>query len=84
MTAPNECAIQIHDLSQRSAFVALLENTFNTVVVDSERLQRQFEIVTRIASKAPVKSIYYSRNLADLPRMRDLILADLAQIMESV
>lgn len=64
-------------LSQRSAFLALLKNAFNTDIIESERLRRQFLLYTRIASTVPMKLLSYPRNLASLPSVREAILADL-------
>jgi hypothetical protein len=58
--------------------MALVKNTFNSRVVHPARLERQFKQMTRLASVVPVKELSYPRVLADLPKLRDAILADLS------
>ena len=61
-------------LSQRAAFLELTKNSFNSLVVDSGRLQAHFAIVTEIATQVPVYRVSYPRGLSDLPAVRDVIL----------
>jgi hypothetical protein len=68
--------ITIRLLSPRRAFVELLKNTFNTVVVDPARLRRQFDLAARLVGKVPVKSVSFPRRLARLPAVRETILAE--------
>jgi hypothetical protein len=70
--------IRIRPLSPRGAFVELIRNTFNTMVVEPARLQRQFALAARIASTVPVKRLAFPRRLACLPSVRRAIRADLA------
>jgi len=74
-------SIRIRKLSPRSASIQLLRNTFNSPVVDSQRLQQQFDFATLHASMVPVKKLSYSRSLASLPAVRDAVLADLARML---
>ncbi|MDD5559563.1 hypothetical protein [Candidatus Methylomirabilis sp.] len=69
--------VTVRRVSQHSAFLALLKSAFNTEIIDSERLRRQFLLCTRIASTVPVKLLSYPRSLASLPSVREAILADL-------
>jgi hypothetical protein len=69
--------VTLRRLSQRSAFLALLKSAFNTDIIESERLRRQFLLCTRIASTVPMKLLSYPRSLALLPSVREAILADL-------
>lgn len=83
LTRPSASArserVTLRRLSQRSAFLALLKNAFNTDIIESERLRRQFLLCTRIASKVPMKLLSYPRSLASLPLVRDAILSDLTR-----
>ncbi len=76
MDGPRTNGITIRRLSPRRAFVALLKNSFNTVVVEPARLKRQFDLTTRLVCKAPVKSVSFPRRLACLPAVREAILSD--------
>lgn len=69
--------IRIELLSAREAFLALLRNTFNSLLVDPDRLQRQFAAVTQLAAKVPVAKISYPRRLASLPEVRQLIISEM-------
>lgn len=67
----------IRRLSQRRAFLELLRNTFNPVIIEEKRLKRQFKMATLVASKVPIRSLSYPRILALLPSVREAILSDL-------
>ncbi|MBI4382318.1 MAG: hypothetical protein HY574_14165 [candidate division NC10 bacterium] len=71
--------VTIKTLSQRRAFLELLRNTFNTVIIEGERLERQFKMATVVASKVPIKLLSYPRILALLPSVREAILSDLGR-----
>jgi hypothetical protein len=68
----------IRPLSQRAACLALIRNTFNTVIVDPDRLSRQFALAARVAGALPVKSVSYPRAFGDIGAVRDAILADMS------
>jgi hypothetical protein len=76
-TEPRQIAIR--RLSARRGFVELLRNTFNRVITDSARLERQFLWCARLASTVPIKRLAYPRTLSALPEVRLAILADLAR-----
>ena len=69
--------VRIETLSPRRSFLEFVKNTFNYRVVNSDRLERQFNETARVVSVAPVKKISYPRVLNHLPAVRDAILADL-------
>jgi len=71
--------VNIRRLTKRRACLELLRNTFNTSVVDSGRLARQFALATRVATTVPVKLIAYPRKIRTLPAVREAILADLVR-----
>lgn len=69
-------SITIRGLSPRRAFVELLKNTFNVIVVEPLRLERQFGLATRLATRVPVRSLSYPRDLGLLSRVRESILRE--------
>ena len=71
--------VTIRLLSQRRAFVELVKNSFNCIVIEPERLKRQFLLATRLASMVPIKLLSYPRSLASLPSVREAILSDLTR-----
>lgn len=76
-------AVRIRKLPAQKAFLAVTEHTFNTRVVEPQRLKRQFHLATRLASCLPIRSIRYVRNLVAVPKVRDAILSDLERIGSS-
>ncbi len=71
--------VTIRRVSQRRAFLELLKNTFNRVIIEPVRLHHQFLLNTRVASKVPIKLLSYPRILASLPSVCEAILSDLAR-----
>ncbi|MDP2996083.1 MAG: hypothetical protein Q8N47_01265 [Bryobacterales bacterium] len=69
--------VQLTHLSQQQAFVELLGGAFNIRVLGAARLRRQFAAATDIVRRVVVRRLVYPRVLADLPKVRDIILADL-------
>lgn len=70
--------ISFRALSSRRAFVELLKNTFNTVIVEPQRLKRQFDLATRLAARVPVKILSYPRDLSRISEVRESILREVA------
>jgi hypothetical protein len=70
--------VSIRRLSERRAFLALLQNTFNTRVVEPERLKRQFALVTQLAQSVPIKRLCYPRDLRFLELARAAVLSDIS------
>jgi hypothetical protein len=66
-------------MSEREAFVALIGNTFNTVLADAARLRQQIVETTCLLKAVPVKKLYYPRVLAKLADVREAILAGAAE-----
>lgn len=68
--------VTIRSLSQRRACLELIASTFNLVVREPARLQRQLDLAARLASRIPVKSLSFPRRLARLPAVREAVLSD--------
>lgn len=75
--SPSEGAagICIETLSGQEAYLALLANTFNRVVLAPERLRRQMAAYAKIANAIPVARLHYPRDLSRLSEVRDAIIA---------
>ncbi len=67
--------VAIAPLSPASACLELVRHTFNTVVVDRERLARQFAFASEVAAAVPVRRLRYPRRLAALPAVCEAVLA---------
>jgi hypothetical protein len=70
--------IAIRRLSRRRGCLALLQNTYNSAVRDSGRLNRQFALAAGVVADVPISTLSYPRTLPLLRSVRDAILADLA------
>lgn len=68
--------ITIRPLSPRRAFFEILKNTFNAVIIEPQRLERQFELATRLATGGPLRSLSYPRRLGRIAQVRESILRD--------
>jgi hypothetical protein len=64
-------------LNQRQAFLTLLASTFNRTILDTTRLQRQFETTQALANTLSVKRLSYPRSLGSLPAVLELVVSDL-------
>jgi hypothetical protein len=71
--------VQIARLSSREAFLTLINNTFNYVIMDAGRLQRQFLETSFLVKATAVRTLSYPRELSCLPSVRDAILEDIAK-----
>jgi hypothetical protein len=69
--------IRMFALSPRESFLELVKNTFNYRIIDPDRVERQFRAMSRLVDVIGVTKISYPRVLAQLPAVRDAILADL-------
>jgi hypothetical protein len=70
--------VEFESLTTREAFVELSCNTFNYVILDGDRVHRQFKETTRIVNEVPMKRLLHPRSLDCLPLVREAILEDLA------
>ena len=70
-------SVQVRQLSPRDAFINLLSHTFNYVLVDGERLQRQFMDTVRLVHSVPVNELSYPIRPNCLAAVRNAILDDL-------
>lgn len=73
-----DARISVRALSRRRAFVELVRNTFNAIVLEPARLSRQFDLAASLSSRIPVKALSFPRSLARLAEVRAAIESDLA------
>jgi len=71
--------VKIEPMSSREGFVHLVSHTFNYLIVDKDRLHRQFTETAAVAAAVPVKKLIYSRRFSCLTAVRQAILDDLSQ-----
>ena len=70
--------VQIAQLSSREAFFTLVNNTFNYLILDAGRLQRQFLETSFLVNATAVRTLTYPRELSLVRMVRDAILQDIA------
>jgi len=70
-------SVRITPVTQAAAFLEILRDAFNTVLLDSARLASQFRFARRLASTVRVRRLAYPRRLAGLERVREAVLEDL-------
>jgi|HubBroStandDraft_6_1064221.scaffolds.fasta_scaffold211313_2 hypothetical protein len=80
LASPNKAhdnSVRITALTEKEAFINLLSNTFNRVIVDPDRLRRHFDAAQALANIMPIRKLSYPRSLEHLPLVREAILSDL-------
>jgi hypothetical protein len=70
-------AIRIEGVPSRAAFVLLMNNVFNYVIIDTRRLHTQFGALARLAATTPMRKIFYPRRAEALPLVREAIVTNL-------
>jgi hypothetical protein len=82
LTAPRDACrtkgASIDPLSPREAFVELLKATINRRLVSPRRLSRQFDVMSSLAARIPIRKLSYPRMIECLQEVRALVLSDLA------
>jgi hypothetical protein len=68
--------VTIRGISPAKAFVEITRNTFNSMLIDVERLRRQFEFATDLVSRVPVRSLSYPPGFDHLPYVVERVLHD--------
>ena len=71
--------VSIRTLRPQEAFIQLVASAFNDVVLGKRRLERHFDLITRLASRIPVKQLSYPRVFDALPAVRQSILDDVRE-----
>jgi len=78
--APSDLAghTRVDRLSGGEALLEVIKGSFNSMVVNRDRLTRQFVFASRLAATIPVNRLSYLRDLSLLPAVCEAVLADLA------
>jgi hypothetical protein len=63
------------------AFPQVLAATASHYAFERERLARQFNFLTRLLEKVPVKTLEYPRDENSMATLRDTVLADLDRVV---
>jgi hypothetical protein len=76
--------VRISQLAEKTAFTELLASTFNSRMLETPRLRRQFETIAGLLTMVPVRHLSYPRGLDHLPQVRDAILADFRRLGRNI
>jgi hypothetical protein len=68
--------VTIRTIPPARAFVELTRSTFNSVLVDPERLRGQFRFATDLATRLPVRSLSYPPGFQQLPHVVERVVRD--------
>ena len=71
--------VTIRKVTQARAFMDLTRNTFNSFLVDAERLRGQFRFATELVARVPVRSLTYPPGFDYLPHVVDRLLHDVSR-----
>jgi hypothetical protein len=71
-------AVDVDDLPQREAFMALLGASFQLHLDDPERSRRLFAQIGALQDAVPIRRLTYPRDLSRLAEVRAAVLADAA------
>ncbi len=66
----------IEPLSPARALLEVVRHSFNTIVVDRDRLARQFAFAAALAAAVPIRRLSFPRRLDQLPAVCRAVLAD--------
>ena len=66
----------IESLDRSEALMALVANTYATKLMDKHMRAREFDLLSRVLSRVPLRRVTPHSDLARLPNLCDLILAD--------
>jgi hypothetical protein len=72
----DDSSINLFSLSGSESVLQLLASTFNTRLVTTERLRRQFVAAREWASRIAVRRLEYPRSLTDIERVREAIVSE--------
>jgi hypothetical protein len=71
----------IRQLSPAEAFPKVLAATASHYAFERERLARQFNFLTRLLDRVPVKTLTYRRDENSMAILRDAVMADLDRVV---
>lgn len=76
--ARSSSRVVIRRLPMQAAWLALIRGTFNALVRDADRLKAQFEWVSALVQRMPVKALSYPRSLRLLPTLVETLASETA------
>jgi hypothetical protein len=77
----SEGRIEITSLPRQNGFIDLVRQSFVLELAEGAGLQSQrFQFFTQMARQIPMRQVSYPRSSAQLPRVRDAVLEDLARL----
>lgn len=75
---PREGEPSVSTIAARDALVALIRNSYVTYLLDAAMRKRDFEVLSRVLTTVPVRTISTGEAFSDLASFRDLVRRDCA------
>nr|UXE46008.1 hypothetical protein Hi04_10k_c554_00007 [uncultured bacterium] len=69
--------VSIQSLPPSDRLLEIVAGSFNSMVLERERLKRQFEFAAQLSARVPIKRLRYPSRLASLPAVCEAVAADL-------
>ena len=67
-------------ISQKTALIVLVENTYATNFLDANQRAAEFEVLSRVVATVPVRKINRRRETAEVEEFRATIERDFASV----
>jgi hypothetical protein len=78
-----QCTPSVDSLAGAEAFVAILGNTYMNYLPDMEKRRREFELLTRLVARVPIRRVQPAVNISSLPDLCAAIEADVQRLCVS-
>ena len=79
----SETAPLLKTVSDRTALISLLANTYASTLIDKAMRAEEFDLLSRVTTKVPVRQVTPHADPAYLPKLCDLILDNFQSIAKS-
>ena len=70
----------VHELSANEKIIALVGNSYGNFLLDREMRKSEFDVVTRLISRVPVRRLTYPSDIKSLTDTCDLVIRDLQSL----
>lgn len=80
--SPDPDALDVRSLSPRGALMTLLGSTYCSYLLDGPMRANEFDLLSRIARRVPVRELRFGDGLAQLPRLCERLAASVPRAPE--
>ncbi|HEX7296218.1 MAG TPA: hypothetical protein VF251_10725 [Pyrinomonadaceae bacterium] len=71
----------VQQLSANEKIIALVGNSYGNFLLDREMRKSEFDVVTRLTTRVPVRRLSYPSNINSLTQTCDLVIRDLQSVV---